>query len=95
LAEQRLFNVTDACAYLGGISPASLRGLIGRGLTPVRLPSTRHAGEMNRRLLFAREDLDALIDRWRSASTSEPHPGLSTAALKGWDRSPVRVRRAK
>ena len=89
----RLLNVTETRHYLGDISDATIRRLVARGeLRPVRLPSVKRAGESGRRLLFDRDDLDALIDRWKRDSTSAPNAGLSAAALEGWRRSPTRRR---
>jgi len=91
----RLLDVHAAAAYLGGICPDSVRALVAQGtLVPVRLPSTRRPGESSRRLLFAREDLDALIDRWKRESTAAPNAQLSAAAVKGWQRTPVRKKGA-
>jgi hypothetical protein len=90
----RLLDVDAAACYLGH-SAGYVRGLVAQGkLVPVRLPSTRRAGESSRRLLFAREDLDALIDRWKAQSTSVPNAQLSAAALKGWRQTPIRRRGA-
>jgi hypothetical protein len=87
----RLLDVHATADYLGGVCADVVRALVARGeLVPVRLPSCRRPGESNRRLLFAREDLDALIDRWKRASTSAPNVQLSAAALKGWRSSPDR-----
>jgi Helix-turn-helix domain len=95
----RLLNVTETCRYLGDISDATLRRLVARDeLRPVRLPSVRRGtdrepGETGRRLLFDVTDLDAVVDRWKRASSAAPNPGLSAAALEGWKRTPVRSRR--
>lgn len=90
----RLLDVTAAAAYLGGICADSVRALVSQGvLVPVRLPSCRRPGESSRRLMFAREDLDALIDRWKRTSTAAPNAQLSAAALEGWKRSPGRKRK--
>jgi hypothetical protein len=65
----RLLDLKAAARYMGGISPWTLRALVADGhLKPVRLPSVRHPGEQGRRLLFAREDLDAAITRWKATS---------------------------
>jgi hypothetical protein len=91
----RLLDVHAAAAYLGGVCADSVRALVAQGqLVPVRLPSTRRPGEQNRRLLFAREDLDALIDRWKRTSSGAPNAQLSRAAIKGWQSSPLRKRGA-
>lgn len=91
----RLLDVQATAFYLGGLSVASVRGLVMQGhLCPVRLPSARRLGGANRRLLFAREDLDAVIDKWKHGSTPEPHPQLSAAAVKGWRKSPNRTKGA-
>ena len=93
-APPRLLDVTATAAYLGGICSDSVRALVSQGvLAPVRLPSTRRAGELSRRLLFAREDLDALIDQWKRESSAAPNAQLSAAALEGWKRSPERKRK--
>lgn len=90
----RLLDVTAAAAYLGGICADSVRALVAQGrLVPVRLPSCRRPGESSRRLLFAREDLDVLIDRSKRASTAAPNAQLSAAAVKGWQQTPVRKRK--
>lgn len=90
----RLLDVAATPVYLGGICADSVRALVAQGqLVPVRLPSCRRPGESSRRLLFAREDLDALIDQWKRASTAAPNAQLSKAALEGWKRSPVRKNR--
>jgi hypothetical protein len=90
---QRLLNVNDAGTYLGGVSAGTIRKLVERGvLVPVRLPSTRSTSASNRRLLFDRSDLDALIDQWKQESTGAPNVGLSAAAVKGWKTSPSRKR---
>ena len=91
----RLLDVTATATYLGGICSDSVRALVARGaLVPVRMPSCRRPGESSRRLLFDRADLDALIDRWKRESSSEPNEQLSAAALKGWEQTPVRKRKA-
>jgi hypothetical protein len=62
------------------------------------MPAVRQRGDLRdkddvgRRLLFDVHDLDAVIDRWKAASTSAPNAGLSRAALKGWASTPVRKR---
>jgi len=90
----RLLNVTETRHYLGDISDATIRRLVARGeLRPVRLPSVKREGESGRRLLFDRDDLDAVIDGWKRASSATPNEGLSRAALKGWEQSPVRARK--
>ncbi|HXG86743.1 MAG TPA: hypothetical protein VNJ02_00290 [Vicinamibacterales bacterium] len=64
----RLLDVHAAAAYLGGISTWTLRAYVADGhLRRVELPSVRHRGENSRRLLFDRADLDALIEKRRSA----------------------------
>ena len=88
----RLLSVTETASYLG-VSTVTIRRWIASGvLTPVRLPSVKNAGESGRRLLFDRNDLDAIIDRWKRESSAAPNEGLSRAALKGWEQSPVRRR---
>lgn len=96
MPEPRLLDVTAAASYLGGICPGAVRTMVANGqLVPVRLPSTRRAGESSRRLLFAREDLDALIDAWKRESTPAPNTQLSAAAIKGWRQTPVRTRKVE
>ena len=64
----RLFDVEAAAAYLGGISVWTVRDLHAAGRLPrVRLPLAG-AGEL-RRLLFAREDLDRLVDCSKESSS--------------------------
>lgn len=59
----------EAAAALG-VSPWVLDRYIADGLLPVvKLPSTKHAGEMSRRVLIAVADLDALVARFREAKT--------------------------
>ena len=92
----RLLDVEAAAQYLGGVSAATIRAYVTQGvLIPVRLPSTRATEEPNRRLLFDRADLDALVDRLKKESTGAPNASLSAAAVKGWRTSPTRVRRTK
>ena len=89
----RLLDVEAAAHYLGGVSTATVRAYVTKGvLVPVRLPSTRSTAEPNRRLLFDRNDLDALVEQWKQASTGAPNAGLSAAAVKGWRTSPSRRR---
>jgi excisionase family DNA binding protein len=88
----RLLSVTETASYLG-VSTVTIRRWVASGhLQPVRLPSVRRTGEPGRRLLFDVQDLDALVERWKRDSTSAPNEGLSAAALKGWQLSPVRRR---
>lgn len=62
----RLLDVKAAAAYLGGVSVWTIRAWVADGhLHPVRLPSVRHPGESNRRLLFDRADLDDFVDSMR------------------------------
>src|SRR5687767_9017987 len=90
----RLLDVTATASYLGGVCEDVVRGLVAQGvLTPVRMPSTRRPGESSRRLLFAREDLNAVIDRWKAQSSTAPNEQLSRAAVKGWRSSPDRKRK--
>jgi len=93
MSDSRLKDVHEAAAYVN-MSVATVRRYVTNGdLIPVRVPSTRRIGELSRRLLFAREDLDALIDRWKAASTAEPNRQLSHASLKAWRQTPVRKRK--
>jgi hypothetical protein len=63
----RLLDVHAAAAYLG-ISVWTVRAYVNNEHLPtVKLPSVLHAGENSRRLLFDRQDLDALIESRRSA----------------------------
>jgi hypothetical protein len=85
--DARLLDVKTAATYLGGVSTATVRGLVTDGvLAPVRMPSSRRAGEQSRRLLFDRHDLDRLIEKWKAASSPAPNVGLSLAALTGWNK---------
>lgn len=62
----RLLDVNQAAAYLG-ISTWTLREMVADKLVhPVRMPSTRRQGEVSRRLLFDRADLDALVEAWKA-----------------------------
>lgn len=84
-SERRLLDVDATAAYLG-VCAGTVRGLVAKGLlVPVRIPSMRRRGEPSRRLLFDARDLDALVDLWKSASSSEPNAQLSQAALKAWN----------
>ncbi len=59
----RLLDVDSAASYLG-LSPWTVRDLVGAGTLPrVRIPLPK-GGEL-RRLLFDRADLDALILSWK------------------------------
>jgi len=58
-----LLGLEDAGRYLGGISARVVRDYIRDGrLTPVPLPGRRG---ISSRVLLLREDLDALVARWR------------------------------
>lgn len=93
MSEARLLGVAAAASYLG-ISVGVVRSLFASGqLVPVRLPSCRRAGEVSRRVVFDRIDLDGLIERWKSESTSVPNAQLSAASVKGWKSSPLRKRK--
>jgi hypothetical protein len=96
MTSPRLLDVADTAAYLGGISTSTVRSLVARGeLTPVRMPSCRGRGESNRRLVFDRNDIDALIAKWKEGSTGAPNAGLSAAAVKGWKTSPTGKRKPR
>lgn len=89
----RLLDVHMAAEYMS-VHPDTVRGLVAAGkLTPVRMPSSRNKGELSRRLLFDRQDLDRVIDEWKAASTASPNEQLSKAALKGWRQTPHRKTR--
>jgi hypothetical protein len=90
----RLVDYPGAARYFGNVDQRTVRTLVeNQELIPVRLPSSRHAGESGRRVLFDICDLDALIEKWKLAATSAPNPGLRAAAIEGWRRSPVRTRK--
>lgn len=90
----RLLDVNMAAEYLS-VHPDTVRGFVAHGdLVPVRMPSSRRDGELSRRLLFDRQDLDQLIDKWKAQSSSAPNAQLSKAALKGWRQTPKRTRGA-
>ena len=62
----RLLDLHSAATYMG-ISEWSIRDLEAQGVIPrVRIPLPNH-GEM-RKLLFCKDDLDALIDKWRDTA---------------------------
>ena len=87
----RLLDVQAAAAYLGGVSTWSVRALVEAGhLVPVRLPACRRPGESSRRLLFDVRDLDALIEK---SKTAAPNSELSAAAVKSWSGTSVRRKR--
>jgi excisionase family DNA binding protein len=63
----RLLDVDQAAAYLG-VSVWTVRSLIAdKHLSTVKMPSVKHRGETTRRVLLDVRDLDAAVDRWRSA----------------------------
>ena len=63
--EPRLLSLEDAARYLG-VSPWTVRELEWSGVLPrVRIPFGN--GKELRKLLFDREDLDRLIDRWKDS----------------------------
>jgi hypothetical protein len=67
----RLLDLPAAAAYLGGLSPATLRSLIADGVIPiVRPPALRRRDEAMRRILIDVRDLDRLIDSWRGPSNA-------------------------
>jgi hypothetical protein len=87
-AERRLLDVAAAASYLGGVIENFVHGLVREGLlVPVRIPSMRRRGDSSRRLLFDVQDLSALVDVWKGASSSEPNEQLSKAAPKAWDNT--------
>ncbi len=62
----RLLGLEATAAYLG-VSPWSVRDLEAAGVLPrVRIPLPNN-GEL-RKLLFDREDLDRLIEKWKEKS---------------------------
>ena len=62
----RLLDLHSAATYMG-ISEWSVRNLEAQGVIPrVRIPLPNH-GEM-RKILFCKDDLDALIDKWRDTA---------------------------
>ena len=66
----RLLDIEQAATYIG-VSGWTLRGLIADGAVPtVQPPSARRTGEPMRRVLLDREDLDALIERWKAGTRS-------------------------
>jgi len=63
--EPRLLSLEDAARYLG-VSPWTVRELEWSGVLPrVRIPLGN--GKELRKLLFDREDLNRLIDRWKDS----------------------------
>jgi excisionase family DNA binding protein len=63
--ERRLYNVRQAALYLN-VSAWTIRDLIASGHLPrIALPSLHHSGEMMRRVLIDRADLDQLIERFK------------------------------
>ncbi len=63
--EPRLLSLEDAARYLG-VSPWTVRELEWSGVLPrIRIPLGN--GKELRKLLFDREDLDRLIDRWKDS----------------------------
>jgi hypothetical protein len=91
----RLCDIESAAEYLS-VGVSFVRSLVRRGdLVPVRLPSVRGGGS-SRRLVFDVEDLDRLIEQWKSTSHAyAPNAQLSAAALKGWRSTPVRNTRRR
>ncbi len=63
--EPRLLSLEDAARYLG-VSPWTVRELEWSGVLPrIRIPLGN--GKELRKLLFDREDLNRLIDRWKDS----------------------------
>jgi hypothetical protein len=64
----RLLDVPALAAYLGGLSADTVRDLDARGvLTPARVHIPGAAGQVLRKVLFDREQVDRLIAGWRQA----------------------------
>jgi predicted site-specific integrase-resolvase len=58
-------------AHALGVSAWVLDRYIADGLLPVvRLPSTKHGGELSRRVLIAVADLEAFVKRHREEKTA-------------------------
>ena len=64
LSDRGGFKLKDACAYLGGLAPITVRRLIARGLLR-RVPEIRH-------LLFAKGELDRFLAGSNSRNTQSP-----------------------
>jgi len=76
-------DVKEAAASLG-VSVWTLRRYVAERLIPVvEFPSTAHASERNRRLLFSVDDLRAFREQHRNARP-EPDSALSAAAVQRW-----------
>jgi hypothetical protein len=65
----RLLDVVQTARYLG-LSKWTIRGFVEQGvLTPVGLPSVNSTDSRRiRRILFDRQDLDAFVEKHKSAS---------------------------
>lgn len=62
-------DVKSAAASIG-VSVWTLRSWIDEGLLPtVKFPSSKHPGEMSRRVLVSADDLKAFVERHRSGVT--------------------------
>jgi hypothetical protein len=72
----RLLDIQAAAAYLGGISPWTVRDFIASGEIPsVRLPRPRAGdGRAMRRVLLDRADLDLFVEKWKQLDRAEPSP---------------------
>lgn len=55
LSDRGAFKLKEACAYLGGLAPVTVRRLMQRGLIK-RVPAVRH-------LLFSKVELDRFLNR--------------------------------
>jgi hypothetical protein len=72
-----LLDLESSAKYLGGVSVWTVRDLESAGvLRRVRIP-VKPGGRDLRKILFARTDLDAAIERWKDAARDEPGNGGS------------------
>ena len=74
LSDRGAFKLEEACEYLGGFAPVTVRRLIARGLIR-RVPAIRH-------LLFARIELDRFLagsgqQRAENGNKTVTHPHIS------------------
>jgi hypothetical protein len=97
--ERRLFSVHDLAVYLS-VSYAEARQYLVFGVIPsVKLPSPRSDGRVIRRLLCAREDVDAFIDLHRTRTDGDHGDRIGTVRrnmpINGCDSDRPRVHKSR
>ena len=67
---RRLVDDDEGAAYIG-VSKTHFRNLVGSGVIKrVQVPSADGDGRAIRRLLVDRNDLDELIERWKTGASN-------------------------